>query len=76
MKKAVQARLAAIAGGSALAAVAPLSFATAPTTIGELTTSVSFDAVGLAILAISAAIIPVYVIWKGSKFVLRAIKGA
>lgn len=76
MKKALQARLVALGGAAALASAAPSAFAVAPTTLADLTTSVNFDTVGLAILAIAAAIIPVYVIWKGSKFVLRAIKGA
>ena len=76
MKKSLQARLAALGGVAALASVSSSAFAVAPTTLGDLTTSVNFDSVGLAVLAISAAIIPMYVIWKGSKFVLRAIKGA
>ncbi|NTV93907.1 MAG: hypothetical protein HGA75_00625 [Thiobacillus sp.] len=52
------------------------ALAVAPTSIEELTASVSFDNVGLAILAVTAAIIPVLLIWKGAKFVTRAIKGA
>lgn len=56
------------AAGSALAV--------APTTVGELATAVSFADVGLAILAVAGTVITLYVIWKGAKFVIRAVKGA
>ena len=49
--------------------------AAAPTTVGDLATSVSFDDVALAILAISGTLITLFVTWKGAKFVLRAVKG-
>jgi hypothetical protein len=52
------------------------AFATAPTTIGELASSVSFSDVGLAILAVAGAVITLYMVWKGSKFVIHAVKGA
>lgn len=76
MKKVLQSRLFALGSVVALASAVPSAFAAPPATLSDLTTSVNFDAVGLAILAISAAIIPVYVIWKGSKFVINTIKGA
>ncbi len=63
-------------GAVALASAAPSAFAVAPATLSDLTASVNFELVGLGILAIAAAIIPVYMTWKGTKFVLRAIKGA
>lgn len=50
--------------------------AVAPTTVGELATAVSFADVGLAILAVAGTVITLYVIWKGAKFVIRAVKGA
>jgi hypothetical protein len=56
------------AAGSALAV--------APTTVGELASSVSFTDVGGAILAVAGVVITLYVVWKGAKFVLRAVKGA
>lgn len=59
-----------------IATVAGAAHAAAPTTVGELATSVSFTDVGLAILAVAGAVITLYVIWKGSKFVIRAVKGA
>jgi len=62
--------LAAVAGLFALPA-----FAVPPTTIGELTTAISFADVGLGILAVAALMIGVYVIWKGAKMVVQAVKG-
>lgn len=73
MNKSVQVRSAVMVG---LVVVSSTALAEGPTTLSGLATAVNFDAVGLAILSIAAAIIPVYVIWKGSKFVLSAIKGA
>jgi hypothetical protein len=52
------------------------AFAVAPTTVTELASSVSFTDVGLAILAVAGVVITLYVVWKGAKFVLRAVKGA
>jgi hypothetical protein len=49
--------------------------ATAPTTVAELATAVSFSDVALAILAVSGTLITLFVTWKGAKFVLRAVKG-
>lgn len=57
------------------AAVSP-AFAVAPTTVTELANSVNFAEVGTGILAVAGVVITVYVIWKGAKFVLRAVKGA
>jgi len=56
--------------------VAGSAFATAPTTIAELSSSVSFSDVALAILAVAAAVLTLYMTWKGSKFVIHAVKGA
>ncbi len=56
--------------------VAGSAFAVAPTTVGELASAVSFTDVGLAILAVAGTVITLYVIWKGAKFVVRAVKGA
>lgn len=52
------------------------AFATAPTTIAELSGSVSFADVGLGILAVAGAALALYVIWKGAKFTLAAVKSA
>lgn len=59
-----------------IASAAGAAHATAPTTVGELATSVSFTDVGAAILAVAGTVITLYVIWKGAKFVIRAVKGA
>lgn len=56
--------------------VAGSAFAAAPTTVTELASSVSFTDVGGAILAVAGVVITLYVVWKGAKFVLRAVKGA
>lgn len=50
--------------------------AAAPTTVTELGTSVSFTDVGLAILAVAGTVVTLYVLWKGAKFVIRAVRGA
>ena len=65
-------RLAPVA---ALGALATQAHAAAPTTVGELATSVSFTDVGLAILAVAGTLITLYVVWKGAKFVIRAVRG-
>ena len=70
LKKLFAVVLAAVAGLFASSA-----FAVAPTTIGELTTAISFADVGLGILAVAALMIGVYVIWKGAKMVIHAVKG-
>lgn len=62
--------------GSAVVAVAPLSaFATGPD-LTSLTTAVDFGTVTTALLGVAAAIIGVYIAWKGAKMVLHAVKGA
>lgn len=42
----------------------------------SLTTAVDFGTVTTAILGVSAAIIVVYIAWKGAKMVIGAVKGA
>lgn len=64
-----------IAGVSTLLAVGAAN-ATAPATVAELASSVSFADVGLAILAVAGAVLSLYLIWKGAKFVVHAVKGA
>lgn len=48
----------------------------APTTVAELATSVNFSTIGTGILAVSGAILAIYVIWKGAKMIIRAVRGA
>lgn len=49
---------------------------TAPATVADLASSVSFTDVAAAILGVAGTIISLYVIWKGAKFVISAVKGA
>lgn len=63
------------ASAAAIAATVPAFAQTAPTTVSELATAVSFADVGLAILAVSGTLITLYVTWKGAKFVIRAVRG-
>jgi hypothetical protein len=56
-----------------LASSSVSAFAVAPATLADLTTSISFVDVSLAILAITAALIGIAVTWKGAKLVLKAL---
>jgi hypothetical protein len=61
--------LAVIAGLFASAS----AFAVPPATLADLTVGINFTDVGLAILAVTAALIVISVTWKGAKMVLRAL---
>jgi len=57
-----------------------LSFASlpavaAPPDLTSLTTAVDFSTVTTAILAVAAALIVVYIAWKGAKMVISAVRG-
>lgn len=56
-----------VAAGSALAAGPDLS---------TITGAVDFGTVTTALLGVGAAIIVVYIAWKGAKMVISAVKGA
>jgi hypothetical protein len=58
----------------ALAGFGLNAFAVGPD-FSTLTSAVDFTTVSSAILAIALLIVPVYVVWKGAKLVLRSIKG-
>lgn len=58
-----------------LGLLASQAFALAPATLADLTTGISFADVSLAILAVAALLIAVYVTWKGAHMVVRAVKG-
>ena len=75
MKKGMKNRLGAFGVAVAAAIFSTSASATAPTTVAELAGSVSFGDVALAILAVSGTLITLFVTWKGSKFVIRAVKG-
>lgn len=49
---------------------------TAPTTVQQLAASVDFSDVALALLGIAGTIITLYVVWKGAKFVIGAVRSA
>lgn len=46
-----------------------------PTTVAQLTSAISFTDVTAGILAIAGLMAAVYVVWKGAKMVLSAIRG-
>ncbi len=52
------------------------AFATTPTDLPSLASSVDFSTVQTALLTIAAAILVVLVAWAGIKFVLKAVKAA
>lgn len=64
-------KIAGVAGGTAVG----LSQAAGPD-LTTLTAAVDFGTVTTAILGVGAAIIVVYIAWKGAKMVIGAVKGA
>lgn len=57
-----------------------LSFASlpavaAPPDLTSLTAAVDFSTVTTAVLAVAAALIVVYIAWKGAKMVISAVRG-
>jgi hypothetical protein len=77
-KVAQKAETLAIALGTAVASAVGLSkpAEAAGPDLTSLTTAVDFGTVTTAILAVSAAIIVVYIAWKGAKMVIHAVKGS
>jgi hypothetical protein len=65
-----------LAAAAASTVAAGSAFATAPTTVAGLADAVDFTNVGTGILAVSGAILSIYVLWKGAKMIIRAVKGA
>ena len=61
-----------IAPLSAYAQVAPA----APTTLAALTAGISFADVSLGILAVAGSLITVYILYKGVKMIITAVRGA
>lgn len=59
----------------ALGLAAGNALAGPPTTVTELANAVSFTDVSGAILAVSGVLLTLFVVWKGAKFVLKAVKG-
>ena len=51
------------------------AFAIPPTTITELTAGISFAEVTSGILAVAALLVSVYVVWKGARMVISAVRG-
>jgi hypothetical protein len=71
MLKNIKSRLTVIV----LAALAPPVFAAGPD-MTSLTTAVDFGTVSTAILAVCAALVVVYVVFKGAKLVIGAVRSA
>lgn len=59
-----------------LVAAAPLSSFAAGPDLSTITAAVDFGTVTTALLGVGAAIIVVYIAWKGAKMVISAVKGA
>ncbi len=62
-----------IGAGSTLA---PLSAFAAGPDLSTITSAVDFGTVTTAILGVGAAIVVVYIAWKGAKMVISAVRGA
>lgn len=62
--------------GLVSSSAAPLSAFAAGPDLSTLTAAVDFSTVTTALLGVGAAIIVVYISWKGAKMVLSAVKGA
>lgn len=61
--------------GAGTALVTGNAHAVAPATIADLTTGIDFSTVSLGVLAVSAALIAVYVTVKGAGLVIAAVRG-
>ena len=59
----------------ALSAAALPAFATGPD-MSSLTTAVDFGTVSTAILSVAASLVVVYVVFKGAKLVIGAVRSA
>mgnify|MGYP001415251336 CR=1 FL=1 len=61
-----------------LAAVATVAtpVLAAPPDLTSMTAAVDFSTVTTALLSVGAAIIVVYIAWKGAKMLISAVKGA
>lgn len=62
--------------GPVSVAAAPLSSFAAGPDLSTITAAVDFGTVTTALLGVGAAIIVVYIAWKGAKMVIGAVKGA
>lgn len=69
LKKMAVAGLALVTGFFAAAASA------APVDFTSLTSSVDFSSVITAILLVAAALMGVYIAWKGAKMIISAVRG-
>jgi len=61
--------------GKVAVALAPASAFAAGPDMSNLTTAVDFGTVTTAVLAVAAALIVVYIAWKGAKLVVGAVRG-
>lgn len=61
--------------GLVAVSTAPAVALAAPPDLTPLTSAVDFSTVGTAIMSVAGLVIGVYIIWRGAKFVLAAVKG-
>lgn len=61
--------------GKSVVALAPASAFAAGPDMTSLTTAVDFGTVTTAVLGVAAAVIVVYIAWKGAKLVVGAVRG-
>ena len=64
------------AAGTAVVAATAAPMAMAQTDYSSLTTAVDWSDVGASLVAVGAAIIGIFVVFKGVKLVTRAVKSA
>lgn len=72
--KMARSALALLTAGLALLGIAGPALAD-PVDFSSLTSSVDFSSVIVALMAVAAALMLVYIAWKGAKMILAAVRG-
>lgn len=72
--KMARSALALLTAGLALLGIAGPALAD-PVDYGVLTSSVDFSSVIVALMAVAASLMLVYIAWKGAKMILAAVRG-
>lgn len=73
--KMARSALALLTAGLALLGIAGPALAADPVDYGVLTDAVDFSSVIVALMAVAAALMLVYIAWKGAKMILAAVRG-
>lgn len=73
--KMARSALALLTAGLALLGIAGPALAADPVDFSGLTNSVDFSSVIVALMAVAAALMLVYIAWKGAKMILAAVRG-